>query len=264
MAGAKRADALAKPKWGPLVKLFIDARLQSAMVDILPAILSHTRADLMHKISQVPSAPALHIDLMDGRFVDNATVGPGELDVLPSDKIIEYHLMVREPVEWILQLRHGRERIYEVHVEALMGLTSKAAAEKSSAISDGSEHLQQALKAAKEMGGRLAIAINPPTPIEKVEKMLAANPGITQALVMTVNPGWAGQSYIVEMEEKMRFLRARHPNISIEVDGGVGAKTAPGALAAGADRLAAANALFKAPKPDQAWRELTDLASSRQ
>jgi ribulose-phosphate 3-epimerase len=180
------------------------------MIEILPAILSHTRADLMHKISQVPSAPALHIDLMDGRFVDNTTVGPDELDELPHNKIIEYHLMVREPIEWIRQLHRGKEKIFEVHVETLTG--------------DGEDKLDDLLKAVKVQHGRLALAINPPTPIEKVEKL--------------------------------RFLRMHHPHLIIEVDGGVGLQTSPRAVAAGANRLAAANALFKAANPDEAYKHL--------
>ncbi|MDE1798036.1 MAG: hypothetical protein KGH63_01360 [Candidatus Micrarchaeota archaeon] len=215
------------------------------MIDVLPAILSHTREDLHEKIAKIPAAKALHIDLMDGRFVDNATVGTNDCDGLPADKIIEYHLMVREPVEWMRELAGGRERIYVVHFEAL-----EAA---------GPGTLEEALATAKEMDGELGIAINPPTPVEKLAKMLSDNPDIAQALVMTVNPGWAGQSYISEMEEKMRFLRARHPKLTIEVDGGVGPKTAPGAAKAGANRFAAANALFKAPDANQAYRDLVRL-----
>ncbi len=234
------------------------------MVEVLPAILSHTREDLHEKINKVPSAPALHIDLMDGRFVDNATIGTNDCDGLPSDKIIEYHLMVREPVEWMQELPGGRERIYEVHFEALAGETAAGAAESRSSATNAAVMLEEALKMAKEMDGHLAIAINPPTPIEKVEAMLAAHPEISQALVMTVNPGWAGQSYISKMEEKMRFLRARHPKLTIEVDGGVGVKTAPGAVKAGANRFAAANALFKAPNADEAYGQLKALLNSPQ
>lgn len=216
------------------------------MVDILPAILSQTKADLMKKMESVPSASAWHIDLMDGKFVGNQTIGPAELDALPKDRQIEFHLMVRNPAEWMEQLPDGKNSVFLVHVEVVSSETQ----------------LKQLLMLAQKKHGKLALVLNPPTPLEKLEKMLAAHPEIGQVLLMTVNPGWAGQKYNAEMEEKIRELRQHHPSLVIEVDGGVGMETAPSAIRAGANRLAAANAIFKAPNPSAAFRELERLAST--
>jgi ribulose-phosphate 3-epimerase len=97
--------------------------------------------------------------------------------------------------------------------------------------------------AVKKAGGRLGLAINPETPLEK---LLPYAPKAQRILVMTVHPGFSGQKYIVGMEEKIRRLRKQFPTIDIEVDGGVNLKTAPGAYAAGANVLAAASAIFAA------------------
>lgn len=213
------------------------------MIEILPAILCQTREDLAEKIESVPSAYALHIDLMDGKFVNNKTVEPEDLGELPTHLPIEFHLMVSDPAGWIRRLPGGNQITYEVHIESVF---------------DDAE-LSRIEKLVEKKGSRLALVINPPTPLEKLEALLSKHPDIRQVLVMTVNPGWAGQKYIAEMEEKMKKLRARYPKLVIEVDGGVGKETGARALKAGANRLAAANALFGQSDPDTAYQELKRL-----
>ena len=212
-------------------------------VQIAPAILCYTKEELAHRIAAVPDAHTLHIDIMDGKFVNNTTIGP---DVLASfqfapDKEIEYHLMVADPLKFIEALPGGKNKIFQVHLESV-----------------DERQIEGIRRLVKKKGGRLAWVVNPPTLLEKLEKHLS---GTDHVLLMTVNPGWAGQSYISDVEEKMRALRARHPHITIEIDGGIGPTTIPRAIAAGANRFAAASAVFGQSDPNAALRGIIRLAN---
>ncbi len=213
------------------------------MTVIAPAILVYSKEELKQRLASVPSAKTIHIDIMDGKFVNNTTIGPAELQDLPKDREIEYHLMVADPLAFIEKLPGGKNSIFEVHLESV-----KAGQEKEIA------------EAVKKKKSRLAWVLNPPTPLARLESCLGS---VSQILLMTVNPGWAGQSYIEEVEEKMRELRKLRPGLSIEIDGGVGAKTIPRARAAGADRFAAASSVFGHKEPDTAYRNLLSLANKR-
>ncbi len=211
------------------------------MLDIAPAILVYSQEELGARIGSVPSAKTLHIDIMDGIFVDNTTIGIKELQNLPQDKEVEYHLMVADPYAFISALPGGKNRIFEVHLES---------------VKEGEE--EKVKKLVKAKGAKLAWVLNPPTPLSRLLPHLT---GVHHVLLMTVNPGWAGQSYLIEVEEKMRELRAKHPTLSIEIDGGVGPKTISRALHAGANRFAAASAVFGQKNPDGALRGLISLES---
>lgn len=210
------------------------------IVEIVPAILSKTKEDLMQKISRVSEAAILQIDLMDGKFVNNKTIGLEELGELPRNKIIEYHLMVANPLEWVEKLPGGKNNIFEVHIESV-----------------DDEKVLAVKRLVEKKGSKLFWVVNPPTQISALEGKMD---GVEGVLVMAVHPGKSGQSYIAEVERKMTALGAKYPGIVIEVDGGIDTKTAISAVKAGANRLAAASALFSKEDANKAYFELKKAA----
>jgi ribulose-phosphate 3-epimerase len=189
----------------------------------------------------------IQFDVMDGRFVPNLTFGP---DVIASVRPLltvpfEAHLMVEEPDRLMhLYVEAGCERLI-VHAEACL-------------------HLHRVLGGITELGAKAAVALNPATPAAHVEQVLDL---VDMVLVMTVNPGFGGQSYIATMEPKIAELRRmivdRGLDVDIEVDGGISPTTIGGAAAAGANVLVAGSALFRDPAGlDHAVTELRALAEA--
>ncbi len=189
-------------------------------LEIIPAILVKSREELLSRIALVKDhVNIIQLDIMDGEFVPNKTIGLESLHDLP-DANYEFHWMVFNPEKWIEKT--PGPHMHLVHVET---------------ISD----FDKIRSVVKQAGGRLGLAINPETPVEKVIPHLS---DIEQVLVMTVRPGFSGQSYMVDMEEKIKKIRELGPSMNIEVDGGVCLKTIHGAYSAGANYLAAASAIF--------------------
>ncbi|MCX6769566.1 MAG: ribulose-phosphate 3-epimerase [Candidatus Micrarchaeota archaeon] len=193
------------------------------MVEIVPAILVKTKEEFEQRITSVaPYVSRVQIDIMDGKFVPNATLPVEEFSPIPKNLLVEYHLMVQNPLEYVKRI--GKKgAIYELHIESLA-------------------NPQEAISEIKRMGGRVALAISPDTPVSAVEPFL---PQIEHVLVMTVYPGFSGQSYLPAMEEKMRKLREL--GVVVEVDGGIVIGTAKRAAAAGATLIGAASAIFSKP-----------------
>ena len=192
-------------------------------VEIVPAILVKDSADFAAKIAAAaPHVRRVQIDVMDGKFVPNTTLAPEDFPPIPGSLLVEYHLMVENPLDYVRRI--GKKgAIYELHIESL--------GDPSAAISE-----------VKKMGGRVALAISPDTPISAVVPYLQQAEHI---LVMTVYPGFSGQKYLPAMEGKMRALRAQ--GAIVEVDGGVGLGSARTAAAAGATLLGVASAIFAQP-----------------
>ena len=202
-------------------------------IQIVPSVLPCDFARLGAEIEALDAAGVDHFqwDVMDGQFVPNLTFGP---DVIAAarkhtTKPFEAHLMVLTPD--VLAARYveaGCSRLI-VHVEAC-------------------PHLHRTLGNIASMGANAAVALNPHTPINEVEHVLDL---VDMVLVMTVNPGFGGQSYIASMEPKIAELRALierrglTDRVNIEVDGGIGPNTIEGAVAAGANVLIAGTALFR-------------------
>jgi ribulose-phosphate 3-epimerase len=204
-------------------------------LEVIPAILVKTREELLGHISRVRDyVKTIHIDVMDNKFVPNFTIGIKELQELPSGLKYEIHWMVQRPEEWIAKLKGPY--LHMVHVEAV-------------------ESWEDLLKAVKESGGALGVALNPETPLEKLEPHLK---GAKKILVMSVHPGFYGQKYIPEVEAKVKELRRMLPKAEIEVDGGINPETAVRASGAGADNLAAASSIFAKPDAGKAIGELKD------
>ncbi len=216
-------------------------------IRIAPSILSADFGRLADEIRAIEAAGAdvVHVDVMDGRFVPNITIGPLVVEAVRKvTKLpIDAHLMIVEP---------------EKYVEAF----AKAGADLVSVHAEVSPHLHRTLQAIRAAGARPAVALNPSTDLSAVEYVLG---DCEMVLVMTVNPGFGGQRYIEACTEKIRRLRAmadaRGLALDIEVDGGVKADTAATGAAAGANVLVAGTAVFGAKDYRQAIADLREDAA---
>lgn len=207
-------------------------------VEIIPAILSKTSEDFSSKLGAVlPHVKRVQIDVMDGEFVPNKTLDVEKFPAIPAKLLVEYHLMVEDPLEYVKKI--GRKgAIYELHVESLEEVG-----------------IGTAIGQVKKMGGRVALAISPDTPVEMVEPYLKQ---IEFVLVMTVYPGFSGQKYIAGMEEKMKWLRKK--GAVVEVDGGLDIGMVKSAARAGATLIGVASGIFAKPDIGKAIEELREDA----
>ena len=203
---------------------------------IAPSILSADFAALGEAIARVESAGAdlLHVDVMDGHFVPNLTIGPPVIESIRKRTRLplDVHLMIEEPERWVETYVSAGADYVTVHAEA-------------------STHLQRALSAAREAGARSGVALNPSTPPEVLQYVLE---DLDLVLVMSVNPGFGGQSFIPTAYEKIRRLREMIANrdVLISVDGGVQIDNAARLAQAGAQVLVAGSSVFGTPDPGAA------------
>jgi ribulose-phosphate 3-epimerase len=204
-------------------------------VRIAPSILSADFAKLGEEVRAISAAGAdyVHVDVMDGHFVPNITIGPNVVAALrPHSKLpFDVHLMITPVDRYVAQFAEAGADIITVHPEA-------------------GPHLHRTLQLIRSHGKRCGVALNPATPVEMVLTVLG---DIDQVLVMSVNPGFGGQKFIISQLDKIRRLReaidASGRSIDLEVDGGITVETAPAAIAAGADVLVAGTATFSGGPP---------------
>jgi len=198
---------------------------------IAPSILSADFARLGDEIRAVDSAGAdwIHVDVMDGHFVPNITIGPAVVKALrgASKLPFDVHLMIAPVDPYIAAFAEAGADIITVHPES-------------------GPHLHRTIQLIKSLGKKAGVALNPATPVEAIDYVLD---NVDLVLVMTVNPGFGGQGFIASQLEKIADVRARIDksgrDIALEVDGGVNAATAAQVVSAGADVLVAGTATFE-------------------
>jgi len=211
---------------------------------IAPSILSADFAALGDAIAVVEGGGAdmIHVDVMDGRFVPNLTIGPCVIESIRKRTRLplDTHLMIVEPERYIEDFVRAGADFLTVHVEA-------------------SPHLHRTLQQIREAGAKAGVALNPSTPPDAIEWVLDR---LDLILVMSVNPGFGGQSFIPSSYAKVRQIRTlvgARP-IEVSVDGGVNHSTASGLAKAGATALVAGSAIFGAQDPAQAVKDLRSAA----
>ncbi|HEX4348199.1 MAG TPA: ribulose-phosphate 3-epimerase [Vicinamibacterales bacterium] len=217
-------------------------------MQIAPSILSADFASLGLAIAAVErgGADLIHVDVMDGHFVPNITIGVPVVKSLKKVATVplDVHLMITDPDKYIDAFAAAGASMISVHLEVL-------------------PHLHRTVHAIKTLGVKAGVVINPATPVGALEEIAG---DVDFILVMSVNPGFGGQSFIPRSESKVadvrRLLdRAGNTKAPIEIDGGIDATTATKVVAAGARILVAGNAIFNTPDPERATRDLKALAN---
>jgi len=217
------------------------------MFEIAPSILSADFARLAEEIRAVEEGGAalLHVDVMDGHFVPNITIGlPVVRSLRKATSLpLDTHLMIAEPGRYAVQFVEAGADMVSVHVEA-------------------DDHLQRTLTAIREAGAKAGVAINPATPLVMLEEALTYADFV---LLMSVNPGFGGQKFVPTSMDKLRRLRRmiddRGLKTRIEIDGGVDAENVAKVVEAGAEILVAGSAIYGKNDPAAAVRELIDKAT---
>lgn len=216
------------------------------MVQVAPSLLAADFARLGEAIEIVNRSRAslIHIDVMDGMFVPNISIGFPVIAAINriAEKPLDVHMMVVDPGRYVGAVRDAGAHLMNVHYEACT-------------------HLHRVVSSIHEAGMKAGVTLNPATPVEMLEDIVG---DVDMVLLMSVNPGFGGQKFIpntIRKVERLRSMLERQGSRAvIEIDGGVDLNTAPALIAAGADVLVAGSYVFKAPDPIVAVSDLIDLS----
>jgi len=213
------------------------------MIKIAPSILSADFSRLGEEIKMVEDAvDMLHIDVMDGHFVPNLTVGVPVVKSIRkmTDLELDVHLMITNPMKFVKPFSDAGADIITVHAESV--------------------HWMEAIELIRKEGKKVGVSISPPTATSFIEPVLEE---IDMALVMSVNPGFPGQSFMPEVVPKIKKIREviekDKLDIDLQVDGGISPETAPQVVEAGANVLVAGSAIFGAEEPLEVIKELKNV-----
>jgi ribulose-phosphate 3-epimerase len=214
---------------------------------ISPSVLSADFANLQRDVEFLNHSEAewIHVDVMDGVFVPNISFGFPVLQAIRqhTSKFIDVHLMIVEPEKYIEQFRAAGADLISVHYESI-------------------QHLDRIIHQIKATGAQAGVVLNPATPVSVLSEVIHL---LDLVLIMSVNPGFGGQSFIQNSLHKVvdckNLIAAKGSKAKIEVDGGVNLQNAASLVAAGADVLVAGNAVFKSENPTETIRQLKYIAA---
>jgi ribulose-phosphate 3-epimerase len=197
------------------------------MIKVAPSILSADFSKLGEEVRAISEAGAhyIHIDVMDGNFVPNISFGPIVIDSIrdKSDKVFDVHLMIDSPERYIQNFVDAGADIITVHAES-------------------STHLHRVVQQIKAAGVKVGVSLNPATPVEMIKHLIDE---LDMVLIMSVNPGFGGQSFIPFSLDKIKEVRAISSTVDIQVDGGINEETGKACVEAGANVLVAGSYVFK-------------------
>ncbi len=197
-------------------------------IKIFPSILSADLAHLQEEVDAIaPYVDGIQVDVMDGHFVKNLTFGAPVIKCLKTNLLIDAHLMVTNPADRLEEFLAAGAKHITFHAEAVKDTKDR----------------QNLIAAIRKGGATVGIAMNPDTPVTAIDDVIGE---VDLVLVMSVFPGFSNQKFIADVLEKVRTIRSRFPDLSIQMDGGVDAETAKLCRAAGADNFVSASYIFKA------------------
>ncbi len=201
------------------------------MIILSPSILSADFAALARDVDVVTKAGAqyVHVDVMDGHFVPNITIGPCVVAALrkTTKSVLDVHLMIQNPNQYAEEFLKAGADIITVHHESNL-------------------NIKQIYSLTRAYGKKLCVSVNPETPVENLDQY---SKFVDMFLVMSVHPGFGGQSFIESSVDKIKYLRTKYPNTDIEVDGGIKLDNLKMVIAAGANVIVAGSAIFEAQDP---------------